>query len=501
MQKFLSVIIALLIPVLVSADNCASGYRSGASYGVKYCGGFNAGGYSFVPSGGGGTPTSIYPEFASTIFITDFSNTNNPADDLSTLGTSLTYLTLNVAHYWVAPTNRVQGHYFDTSSGGTATNSYTGDLELGDGALALWFNPAAQDQQPDAGLKKFNGSTDGVILWQTITGSGSWYYLFEANNTQVKDDSWGIDPRPSVWQLIAVDFDRDGNASGYVNGLLASASVQSMASVSTFTQDNSSAWTIDWGDADNYDGTHYGWKGAILGSQHDELMRVTCTNWGFPTWLADTNYWDDSINTDLVMYATFEQSDGLKGQNWANKNRVGNDIDFGAGAAEPSRGSENGNGFIFAGIGDWLEPTNKPITTATNYSIAWWVKPTTEDHNDYFLDFRANGALIIGNRIGGGNDMSFHNGTAWVDGGSPIPTNEWSHLCFTVTNGYGKLYADNVLQAEGAMTSTAPLGGTSPKELPDTASISYLDDFACWGRGITDSERTLWYNQSTNRYK
>ena len=132
----------------------------------------------------------------------------------------------------------------------------------------------------------------------------------------------------------------------------------------------------------------------------------------------------------------------------------------------PTFNSANGGSIVFDGSNDYISATLN--CDKTNYSIDWWISPSTlanYNQNIAFNSMSTWGAFLIHTTSLGG----VYVGTTAVDNTGRITpwrsgvyvTNTWQNFTWTFANGVGKFYKNSIIEASGTLLVSTDTSFTS----------------------------------------
>jgi len=163
----------------------------------------------------------------------------------------------------------------------------------------------------------------------------------------------------------------------------------------------------------------------------------------------------------LALDAADQNSYAGSGTNWFSlvSNNSGSLING------PTFNSDNNGSIVFDGTNDFV--TASMSCDKTNYSVDWWIRPSTTTNYNQFIGFNRygwNGFVCHTTSTG-----QIYVGTTAVDNtGRIIPwrtgvyvTNTWQNITWTFANGAGKFYKNSVLEASATLSVSADASFTS----------------------------------------
>jgi len=237
---------------------------------------------------------------------------------------------------------------------------------------------------------------------------------------------------------------------------------------------------------DVYSGDHVEWIPTLFGVKIDEWAE-----------------WQESLNTEIFAYYTFNQTTGniidnridgafmnltFGGSQTFVTGKIGNAIDLNNGnKAQPGWWLANVSGFT---INFWANQTADKSGDSGDSGIA--VTGNVNSEGDIYLVWRGN--LVFG---------QLYNGGAKVLQGANINDNQWNMITFMINSSILALYINGAFNESIALSSFSFPGGDYPlaffNDNGNTIPIDnvLIDEMGIWNRTLTDEEIDNLYNNGT----
>ena len=319
------------------------------------------------------------PYYANTVLWYQFSNTNEPTDDSSYLGTNPGNLAAGGAKpTWTDPTNSISAsYYFD---GGDYISAADADsLSFGTGtadtpfSISVWVR--VEKWTNGALIAKYTSSPAGEYMLTVLGGGLLQFSLRDASASATLYLMANIvQGRTCCWQNITGTYNGNGSTNGmalYLNGRQPPGTISMYKSASYVAMENGTQQVTVGVHALNEPANRRYAKGMI------DDVRIYSTNLSAAA--AQTLFWNIATNYDYSLYDLNNLSE------WSNTVFIGNfGYDFpadtsyvsvnhgnkGAGGACPTFLSDAENGWYYFVGGDTITLT----ITNNKAAYAWWGK-------------------------------------------------------------------------------------------------------------------------------
>ena len=184
--------------------------------------------------------------------------------------------------------------------------------------------------------------------------------------------------------------------------------------------------------------------------------------------------WSNPLNKGLVMHLATNEGHGdhLNDLSMNGNHGTIQNMAFPSTAASGWNPGRAGVGLNFDGTGDYVDCGNQASLNITDeLTLCAWIKPKTITTHHQVIDNGYSATGTIGTRVGyitGSFKGYWHDtvsGTTYIQRDTNPTLNDWSHVTFTLGNGYAKMYINSILQADVKAFNGILRGATAPSAI------------------------------------
>jgi len=200
-------------------------------------------------------------------------------------------------------------------------------------------------------------------------------------------------------------------------------------------------------------------------------------------------------NTGLVGSWHFNEGSGS-----STSDLSGNKFDGTITNATWDTGGKFGNDLSYNGTSAEVSAAGSVMSTVNNFTLEAWINPTNVTSEGEIIyngnDARGYGLIVLNGKL-----QALYGSVVYIDSGTSIPTNQWSHVVMTRDATTTRFYVNGV---QSPNTSTAaplsPNNYFSIGHQPQCASCRYfsgkIDETKIYSRALSGSEVALRYGTS-----